>query len=181
MLKNALVMSLLALTLAAGACEDKSSPAIGAGSRSAGATAALPAGLFLASEPAGAANVKDAKPGAKVGDKVTLVGRIGGSKEPFVDGRAVFTIVDRRVRACGEGTAMDTCETPWDYCCEPREELTANMATVRVVGPEGQPLKASLQDVRGLKLLARVTVVGTIAEAKGGTLVINASGLHVAK
>ncbi len=55
---------------------------------------------------------------------------------------------------------MDTCKTPWDYCCEPREELTTNMATVRVLGPEGHPLKTSLQDVQGLKLLARVTVVG---------------------
>ena len=181
MFKNALVFSFLALILAAAACESKPAPVASTGNGAPGAASVIPAGLFLASEPTATTHVKDAKPGAKVGDKVTLVGRIGGSEEPFVEGRAIFTIVDTRVKACGEGTAMDSCKTPWDYCCEPREDLTANMATVRVVGPDGQPLKAGLQDVRGLKLLARVAVVGIVAQAEDGNLVVNASGLYVAK
>lgn len=171
MLKNALTFSLLGLTLALAACSDKSEPVA--------RSAPLPPGLFLATEPAGARDVKDIKPGAKVGEAVTLIGRIGGSTEPFVEGRALFTMVDQRVKACGEGTAMDSCETPWDYCCEPRDQLTLNMATVRIVGPDGQPLKTGLKDVQGLNHLVKVAVVGTVAEATGENLVVNASGLYV--
>ncbi len=181
MLKTSITVVLLALTLSAIACEEKSKPAAGSAPSSPASASTIPAGLFLATEPAGAANVKDAKPGAKVGDKVTLVGRIGGSVEPFVDGRAIFTIVDPRIKACREESKDDTCETPWDYCCEPREQLTASMATVRITGADGQPLKTGLKDAQGLKPLARVTVVGTVAEAEGGNLVVNASGLFVAK
>ena len=55
------------------------------------------------------------------------------------------------------------------------------MATVRVVGADGQPLKLGLQDVQGLKPLAKVIVVGTVAQAEKGNLLINAAGLHVAR
>ncbi len=181
MLKSFITIALLALTLSCIACDEKSKPAAGVAPAPSAAASIIPAGLFLANEPAGAANVKDAKPGAKVGDKVTLVGRIGGSVEPFVEGRAIFTIVDPRMNACREESKDDTCETPWDYCCEPRAELTASMATVRIAGADGHPLKTGLKDTQGLKPLARVTVVGTVAEADGGNLVVNASGLYVAK
>lgn len=152
-------------------------PAASAGSSA--VPGALPAGLFLGAAPADPKEIKDAKPTLKAGDRVVLVGRIGGSKEPFVAERAMFTLVDRRLKACGEGTAMDSCETPWDYCCEAREDITANSATVQVVGPDGQPIKAELNGVRGLKPLAIVTVVGTIAKAEGGSVVVSASGFFV--
>src|SRR5437868_1175777 len=104
----------LALTLTLAACE-KGKPAGGSTS-----TAALPAGFFLAAAPAEAKDIKDAKPTLKAGDKVVLVGRIGGSKEPFVAERAIFTLVDSRLKLCGESSPEDSCETPWDYCCDPR-------------------------------------------------------------
>ncbi len=180
MWKNAITVSMLAICLVIAACEKK--PAVPAAPATAGASGselALPSGFFLAAAPKEAVEVKDSKPKAKVGETVTIIGRIGGSREPFVDGRAIFTLVDTRLKACGEGAEEDGCKTPWDYCCEPRKELTANMATVRIVGADGQPLKSGLKNVQGLKPLARVTVVGTVAEAEGGVLVVNASGVHV--
>jgi hypothetical protein len=140
----------------------------------------LPASLFLAGAPADAKDIKDAKPTLKAGDKVVLAGRIGGSREPFVSGRAVFTLVDPRLKTCADDPA-DTCKTPWDYCCEAPEDLNANMATVQVVGAEGQPLKTGLDGVHGLKPLAKVTVVGTVAKADSKNLLVRAEGIFVAE
>jgi len=179
MWKNVMTVSSLVICLIVAACEKKPALPAAPAPAASGSELVLPTGFFLAGTPKEAVEVKDAKPNAKVGDTVTIIGRIGGSREPFVDGRAIFTLVDTRLKACGEGAEEDGCKTPWDYCCEPRKELTANMATVRIVGADGQPLKYGLMNVQGLKPLARVTVVGTVAEAEGGVLVVNASGVHV--
>lgn len=172
----------LMLAAALTAC-DQSKPAAGPAPAAPKATTAaaptLPASLFLAAAPADAKDVKDAKPTLKAGDKVVLVGRVGGSDEPFVAQRAVFTLVDRRLKACGEGNPDDKCQTPWDYCCESRTDITANSATVQVVGTDGQPVKAELNGQKGLKPLATVTVVGTVTTAEGENFVITASGLFV--
>ena len=179
MLRIPIVVPALILVAWLAACDEKKPIAAAPATRSAPAAAALPPSLFLSAAPADAKDIKDAKGSAKVGDKIILVGRIGGSKEPFVAQRAVFTLVDKRLKACGEGTAMDSCETPWDYCCETREEITANSAAVQVVDAGGQPIKAELNGVNGLKLLATVTVVGTVVTAEAGNLVVRATGLYV--
>lgn len=174
-----LIVSTLVVALALTAC-DKGKPAGGSKSTGPATTpAVLPAGFFLATAPADAKDIKDAKPTLKVGDKIVLVGRIGGSEEPFVAERAVFTMVDSRLKRCGEANPEDSCETPWDYCCEPRESITANSVTVQVVGNEGKPIKAEINGVQGLKPSALVTVVGTVARAEGEAFVVNASGLYV--
>jgi hypothetical protein len=160
--------------LTATGCDDKP-----AGKTAATPGVVVPASLFLASAPAEAKNIKDVKPTLKSGDKVVLSGRIGGSREPFVTGRAVFTLVDPRLPTCADDPA-DTCKTPWDYCCEAPEDLNANMATVQVVGAEGQPLKTGLEGVHGLKPLAKVTVVGTVAQADSKNLLVKAEGVYVA-
>ena len=179
MLRILTVVFAIALVGTLSGCDQgkPTTPVSSAGSSAMPAT--LSASLFLAAAPANPKDIKDAKPTLKAGDKVVLVGRIGGSDEPFVTERAIFTLVDRRLKACGEGTAMDSCKTPWDYCCEAREDITANSATVRVVGADGQPIKAELNGVKGLKPLATVTVVGTVATAEGENVVINVSGLYV--
>lgn len=179
MRKTSLLVCVLIAIVAPGACERGRGSAAGPGAGASSQSAALPAGLFLSAAPEGARDVKDAKASVKRGEKIVLVGRIGGSKAPFVDGRAVFTLVDQRLKACGEGTPDDDCKTPWDFCCEPRSEITANTATVQVAGADGQPLKAGLDGVGGLKPLARVVVSGTVAGADGSVLLINADGLHV--
>lgn len=70
---------------------------------------------LLASEPAGAKGVIDIKKEAKDGDQVVVVGRIGGSKEPFTKGRVSFTLVDPSFVPCNEKGEEDS-ETPWDFC-----------------------------------------------------------------
>jgi hypothetical protein len=157
-------------------CENKA----GTTAKAPAPAASFPPSLFLASAPADAKDIKDVKPTLKAGDKVAIMGRIGGGKEPFVNGRAMFTLVDKRVKACSDDPE-DTCKTPWDYCCEAPEDLRANSATIQVLNSEGQPIKAGLDGVHGLKPLATITVVGTVANAEAGNLLVKAEGIYVAQ
>jgi hypothetical protein len=183
---NTVLLGSIALFIAWG-CEQKSatssqsSPSGGNGSSAQQkASPALPATLFLTAAPADARDVKAAKTGLKVGDEVTLRGRIGGSSQPFVDGRAVLTIVDKALPACSDNPD-DNCATPWDYCCESRADILANSATVQVVDQAGQPLKIGLENAQGLNPLREIVVVGKVAQRDdAGVLVVNATGLFVA-
>ncbi|MCK6458084.1 MAG: hypothetical protein L6Q92_16340 [Phycisphaerae bacterium] len=142
-------------------------------------SAAIPPTLFLKSAPAGAAELKSAKATAKAGDTITIRGRIGGRKDPFVAGRAIFTIADVSLPTCN-ARADDACPTPWDYCCEAPDDLRRAVATVQVVDAAGHALKASLQGVGDLKPLAEVFVEGRVSAVdESGTLVIDATGLFV--
>jgi hypothetical protein len=177
----ALLAATLFLSLACFGCEQKPAATTSAPAPvPASAASAFPASLFLTAAPADPKPVKDAKAAAKQGDKITITGRIGGSEEPFIEGRALFTIVDTRVPYCGQNNPDDKCKTPWDYCCEPADELAARSATIEVTTPDGRPIKSGLNGVRGLKPLAIVTITGTIADTKDGNLIINAEGIHLA-
>jgi hypothetical protein len=168
-------LSALALAIALAGCGDGHDAQA---SKPAAATA-LPAGL-VASGPAAGPGVAAAKAAAKQGQEITLVGRIGGSAAPFVDGRAVFTIVDPALKACSDMGDADHCETPWDYCCEPRESLKRNVATVEIAGADGRPLPIAVKGVAGLEPLATVAVTGTVTEANdAGLLVVRAKRIEV--
>lgn len=150
-----------------------------ASATSGGGQADLPAGFFLESEPAEHAGVKECKGAAKPGDRVSMHGRIGGSEEPFVAQRAIFTMMDLGVPSCAD-MGEDHCPTPWDYCCEPGESKLANGATVQVVGADGKPLRGGLKGVHGLTPGAEVCVVGTVAaNESSGAMVVNARSVYV--
>lgn len=143
---------------------------------------ALPGELFTtpASEaPGGAVDVSEArKTKLKVGDEVVLRGRIGGSKAPFVGERALFTLMGRGLKACSENPGQ-TCISPWDYCCETREEILAHSVTVQVADAKGQPLRTEMKGRRGLKELSEVVVVGKVTAADGKSVVVSATRMHV--
>ncbi|MBX3387852.1 MAG: hypothetical protein KF691_00205 [Phycisphaeraceae bacterium] len=172
-----LTLNLAAIALVLVACDQKQASAPSK-APTATSPAAIPSEAFLAVAPADAKPVKDVKAVAKSGEKVTVVGRIGMGDEPFVKDRAVFTIVDLGVKYCGEET-KDSCHTPWDYCCEPSDVLAANSATIQFINGNGQPLRTELNGVHGLKPLTIVSVVGTVAEGTGNSLVINADSVYV--
>src|SRR5262245_40379084 len=68
---------------------------------------------LASSEPAGAKDVIDVRKDAKDGDNVVVVGRIGGDVDPWIQGSAAFSIVDRSLKPCNEREG-DSCKTPWD-------------------------------------------------------------------
>lgn len=142
-------------------------------------TAALPADLFLDNAPRDARGVADVKADTDGPTNVVVHGRIGGRPKPFVDGAAVFLLADASMKTCDE-LHGDGCPTPWDYCCEPRESLSAKTATVQIVDADGRPLPINVKGQHGLDPSAHVTIVGTVAERSDGkTLVINARNIFV--
>jgi predicted hotdog family 3-hydroxylacyl-ACP dehydratase len=143
--------------------------------------AILPAGLFIETEPADAVPVHTAKQSAREGERIVIRGRIGGTREPFVAGRAVMTIVDPGLPTCDE-RADDDCPTPWDYCCETRADIVASAATVQVSGDNGGPLRADLKNISGLKPGAEVVIVGTVGRTESPTaFLVHAKTIYVRK
>jgi hypothetical protein len=142
-------------------------------------TGPSPAGAkhLLAAEPAGAKPVIDVRKAAKDGDEVVVVGRIGGSAQPWIKGRAGFQIVDPSFKPCSE-KGDDGCKTPWDYCCDPKGELVKGMATVKVVDAGGQTLPTDAKDLLGLAELDTVVVRGTAKRDEQGNLTVLAAGIH---
>jgi hypothetical protein len=119
---------------------------------------------------------------AKPGDEITVSGKIMGNASPFVEGRSVFILGDPEVlTACNEDPA-DKCTTPWDNCCDSKEDKKRGTATVQVVDKDGRVLKESIEGVGGLAKLADVTVSGKVAEGSSADLlIINAQAIRTEK
>ena len=164
--------------------EDAPKPATSHSSSQAKAPAAAsdawPAGLLLKEEPAGAKDILDTKQSAKECDEVVIRGRVGGRKDPFVEGRAVMTIADAKLKPCNENS-MDACPTPWDYCCDTPETLIAHTVTIQVVGSDGKPVKNALKGFGGIEPLKTVILRGNVLQKTpdGKIMVINAAGIYV--
>lgn len=144
------------------------------------ASAGLPAGLFVTAPPANAKTVEEMKATAKTGDSVVVRGRVGGSKDPFVDGRAVFTLVGSGLKACSDN-ADDKCSTPWDYCCDTAADIAKHSVTIQVVDGAGAPIKASIKGQNSIKELSELVVVGKVSQASEKVMIVAATSIHNAK
>ncbi len=183
MIRNIATLALCAAGLwTANGCDSgsKSPPPRSTGGTDGTSTAALPAMLFLKSAPANPKDVGETLASAKPGDAVVVRGVIGGSEDPFVSHRAMMTIADRKLKSCADMGDKDHCKTPWDYCCEPRNSLKVNMASVQVVGADGKVVKTDLKGQGGLEPIRNVIIEGKVApESTKDALVINATGVFV--
>lgn len=132
---------------------------------------------LLDTEPEGAGNVIKVREEAGTDDDLLVVGRIGGSSDPWIDGRAAFTIVDLSVKSCND-TLDDKCPTPWDYCCE-TSKLPNSTALVKFVDEADQVVKADARTIFDLQELSTVVIKGTAKRDEAGNLTVLASGLFV--
>lgn len=141
------------------------------------ATAQLPAGLILESAPEGATSILELKASASEGDEVVVHVVVGGKMEPHVAGRASAAIIDAGLDNPCTGED-DHCQTPWDYCCTPQEEITANLATLQIVDENGRPLAIDLADQ--LPAMAVLTIRGVVGPRPDPqVLTINATGIYI--
>lgn len=139
-------------------------------------TSVTPDAKYVATtEPAGAVNIHEARTTVKDKDEIVLVGRIGGSEKPFVEGLAAFTIVDQQVPHCPPD---EGCPTPWDYCCE-THQLKDNIATIKVVDASGKLVANDARQLLGVKELNLVVVRGTAERDEEGNLVVLANQIFV--
>jgi hypothetical protein len=119
---------------------------------------------------------------AEPGDEITISGRIMGHDSPFVDGRAVFILGDPELLTPCNELPGDSCETPWDVCCETPEDKKTGTATIQIVGTDGRVLKEGVEGVGGLVKLAHVTVTGKVAEGSStDLLLVNATAIRAGK
>ncbi|RNC81872.1 MAG: hypothetical protein ED559_08840 [Phycisphaera sp.] len=165
---SALAISLISLFTLVGCGEQPSQTA------DAGASVSVQdVAWLLETEPAGAVSVSEVKASATEGQTVVVRGRIGGRKEPISDGSPVFTIVDLSLPHCGE-IPGDKCKTPWDYCCETPEDLTANSVTIMLASVDPR--------VGGLKELDEIVVEGAVGPRPNeSVLTVIATGVFVVK
>ncbi len=144
-------------------------------SRGGDVTTPMASAYLAESEPEGAVPVGEARQATKDDESVTLVGLIGGSTEPFVDGLAAFTIVDPKVPYC---PPEEGCPTPWDYCCQ-TDAVKENIATIKVVDPSGNLVVGDARELLNVKELSTVVVEGKASRDENGNLTVAASKVFV--
>jgi len=136
--------------------------------------------VVAGSEPPGAKGVLELRRDANDGDGVVIVGRVGGSKAPILDGAVAFTIVDTSFKPCNE-KEDDACPTPWDYCCDPKEKLAQATATIKVVDAQGNTVQRDARQFLGIKELHTVVVRGKAKRDAQGNLTVLADQVYVRK
>ena len=135
----------------------------------------LAAKYILSEEPADASEIAELLESAQDGQEVAVVGRIGGSASPFVDGLAAFTLVDTHLEPCPDA---EGCPTPWDYCCD-RSILPKHTLTVKVVDDQDSPVEHDAADLLGVEELSTVVAQGRAAVDEAGNVSILATGVFV--
>ena len=154
--------------------------AVGCTSKMPSATGDTAAAKYLMNErPAGARDVADVVKTAQHNDEVTLVGRIGGSTDPWVEDLAAFDIVDPHLTPCNERPG-DSCPTPWDYCCD-LNELKTSTAMIKVVDASGQPVEQDARKLFGVKELQTVVAHGKVQKNDDGRFVVLADRIYIEK
>lgn len=133
--------------------------------------------FLLSSEPEGAGDVIAVRSDASDGDDVVIVGRIGGSANPWIEDRAAFSIVDGSLKACSD-IPGDNCPVPWDYCCE-TPKLPDATALIKVVNDNGDLVEEDARQLLNVKELSTVVVQGKAQRDDAGNLTVLATGIFI--
>ena len=110
----------------------------------------------LAEEPAEVKSVAEVREKGTDGEEVVVEGRVGGSAEPIIKGRAAFTIVDLKL------PAPECTEKPYSYCCLPKEVLLPNLIMVKFVDDEGNTIRKDARELLGIRDGSLVVIRGRI-------------------
>jgi hypothetical protein len=131
----------------------------------------------LADEPDGAVGVIAAREAAKNGEPIIVVGRIGGSTNPWVEGRAAFMLLDASVVVVANGAQSAAGEVCMDDCCAITR--AASTTLVKVVDDRGSVLPLDARKLFGIAANDMVVVQGKVSKDDSGNFVILADGVHV--
>ncbi len=132
---------------------------------------------LLASAPQDAQEVIHLRENAQDEQAVVVAGRIGGSANPWVEGKAAFSIVDSSLKACSDREG-DNCARPWDYCCE-TDLLPKATVLVKVVDDAGNLVATDARKLLQVKELQTVVVQGKAKRDEAGNLTVLASGVYL--
>jgi hypothetical protein len=134
---------------------------------------------ILAEEPDDAVGVIAARAAANNGDPIVVVGRIGGSTNPWVEGRAAFMLLDASVAVVANGTAPTENQICMDDCCA--IQRAASTTLVKVVDERGSVLAADARHLFGVAAEDMVVVRGKVSKDEAGNFTVLAEGVHVRK
>tara|TARA_B100000902_G_scaffold115198_1_gene116090 strand:- start:384 stop:959 length:576 start_codon:yes stop_codon:yes gene_type:complete len=137
--------------------------------------------ILLSEAPEGSVDITKARQNPIPGTKVILSGKVMGNVNPIIQSRALLTLGDpAKITSC-DLIPGDDCKTPWDVCCADPDIVNTSIATIQVLDENGQPIKAGLRGIGGLRELSTLIIVGEVAEASNeNNFLVNATGIHVA-
>ena len=149
--------------------------ASGCGDTPASVPSTAPSAEFrLATEPADALEVLDAKEQAKDGAAVIVVGRIGGGIMPWIEGRAAFLLVDTRIQAsCEDG---EECKMGCPGCSK---EMLEASTMVKFLGEDGKVLPVDARTLLGVKEQETVVIEGIASRDLAGNVSITGKGIFI--
>jgi len=136
--------------------------------------------FLLQEEPLGAVGVIVARESAEDGKPLVLVGRIGGAANPWIDGRAAFTLLDASMSVVAEG-GDDSGESELcmgDCCATERLDCTT---LVKIVDAQGKLVPVDSRELLGLKEADMVVLEGTAKKDESGNFVMLAKRVYVRK
>ena len=133
---------------------------------------------ILSEEPEGAVGVIIAREDAKDQDKIVLVGRIGGQKNPWIKGRSAFTVIDAAMSVVASGEESGSGQVCLDDCCA---SLRADCTTlVKIVDESGKPLAIDARELLNAKENDMVVVEGKVhRNEEEGVFNVAATGVYV--
>ena len=133
---------------------------------------------LLEEEPDGAVGVISAREEAQDGEAIVLIGRIGGSKQPWIDGRSAFMLIDASMTVVADGEDSAGGEICLDDCCA---SLLKDCTTlVKLVDAQGGVLPVDARQLLGAETDDLVVVRGRVErDEEEGVFVVISDGVHV--
>jgi len=135
--------------------------------------------FLLNEEPNGAVGVIAARESAEDGKPLVLVGRIGGAANPWIDGRAAFTLLDASMSVVAKGEDSDDGELCMGDCCA-TERINCT-TLVKVVDAQGKLVTVDSRKLLGLNVSDMVVIQGNAKRDKSGNFVMLATGVFIRK
>lgn len=132
---------------------------------------------LLSEEPDHAIGVIEARESAADGAPITVVGRIGGTITPWVNGRAAFSLLDASMLLVAERT--DNCEgqiCTGDCCAAERAHGTM---LVKILDGKGGVLEVDSRRLLGLAENDMVVVCGKATKDKSGNVALIAEAVFI--
>ncbi|QEG37204.1 hypothetical protein [Bythopirellula goksoeyrii] len=173
-MKSFFLLALLTLPLAVGCGSAGESPATAGHAKAVSFDGSK---FLLAEEPDDAIGVIEAREEAEDGEPLVLVGRIGGSTNPWIEGRAAFMLLDASISVIDEGEECEEGEICTGDCCATDR---ANCTTlVKVLDANGQLVTVDSRELLGLKESDMVVVAGNAKKDDSGNFVMLANGVYI--
>jgi hypothetical protein len=132
---------------------------------------------MLAEEPDDAIGVIEARKSAADGATLTVVGRIGGTISPWVNGRAAFTLLDASLTLVAEGTDTGQGQICTGDCCA--AERAHATILVKIVDQSGRVLSIDSRQLLGIAENDMVVVCGKATKDKTGNVALIADGAFI--